>query len=411
MTNPPNAMKNIPQIRFKGFQEEWVKTTLGNCFLERIERSLNGELLSVTMASGVVKASDLDRLDNSSSDKSNYKVVCIGDIAYNSMRMWQGASGYSAYNGICSPAYTVVSPTEGIDVVYFSYLFKCNASLYQFRIHSQGLTSDTWNLKYPAFSKLDCAVPSVSEQRKIGLLLTTLDTLIRKLELKLDKLRKLKQALLNKMFINVNRGGYAVPAIRFKGYNDEWEKKRLGEVLSESIIYGLNAKATTYDGVNKYLRITDIDDETREFSQDNLTSPDIKEPAEVYKLKTDDIVLARTGATVGKSYIYKENVGTTFFAGFLLRARVSELYDANFVFSATLTRRYTAFVQETSQRSSQPGINAREFSVFSFFLPCLSEQKQIGKYFGQMDVQLQQSSAKLTKLRTMKQSLLQKMFV
>ena len=199
--------KKIPEIRFKGFDGEWEDIKLGEYFVERVERSAYGELLSVTINFGVVRASDLDRTDSSSSDKSNYKVIKIGDIAYNSMRMWQGASGYSSYEGICSPAYTVVGPKEGIDVVFFSYLFKRSDSLYQFRINSQGLTSDTWNLKYPAFSQLDSVKPSEEEQKKIGSLLTTLDKLIRKLELKLEKLRNIKQALLNQMFTNVNRGG------------------------------------------------------------------------------------------------------------------------------------------------------------------------------------------------------------
>ena len=199
--------KKKPEIRFNGFVGEWVTTTLGECFLERVERSAEGELISVTISQGVVRASDLDRIDNSSNDKSNYKVVEVGDIAYNSMRMWQGACGYSLYKGICSPAYTVVIPQNNIDVVYCFYLFKRNETLQLFRVNSQGLTSDTWNLKYPAFSQIKCSFPSLSEQKKIGLFLTTLDKLIAKLEAKLDKLRKLKQALLEKMFVNVNGGG------------------------------------------------------------------------------------------------------------------------------------------------------------------------------------------------------------
>lgn len=199
--------KKKPQIRFNGFEGEWATTTLGKYFLERVERSAEGELISVTISQGVVRTSDLDRIDNSSNDKSNYKVVEVGDIAYNSMRMWQGACGYSLYKGICSPAYTVVIPQNNIDVVYCFYLFKRNETLQLFRVNSQGLTSDTWNLKYPAFSQIKCSFPSIPEQEKIGIFLTTLDKLIAKLEAKLDKLRKLKQALLEKMFINVNGGG------------------------------------------------------------------------------------------------------------------------------------------------------------------------------------------------------------
>ena len=170
--------QNVPQVRFKGFTDAWEQRELGECFDERAERSAEGELIAVTINSGVVKASELNRHDNSSEDKSNYKVVRKNDIAYNSMRMWQGASGYSQYDGILSPAYTVAIPKENIDSVFFSYLFKCTDMIYQFQINSQGLTSDTWNLKFPAFSKIKVNVPKLEEQAQIGQYFTNLDHLI-----------------------------------------------------------------------------------------------------------------------------------------------------------------------------------------------------------------------------------------
>ena len=151
---------------------------MGECFDERTERSADGELIAVTINSGVVKASELNRHDNSSEDKSNYKVVRKNDIAYNSMRMWQGASGYSLYDGILSPAYTVAIPKENINSIFFSYLFKRIDIIHEFQINSQGLTSDTWNLKFPAFSTIKVKVPNVEEQQQIGAYFRNLDNLI-----------------------------------------------------------------------------------------------------------------------------------------------------------------------------------------------------------------------------------------
>ena len=151
---------------------------LGECFNERSVKSEHGELISVTINSGVVKASELDRRDTSSSNKTNYKVVKVGDIAYNSMRMWQGASGYSPYDGILSPAYTVITPTKDISSKFFAHYFKRNDIIWLFRIHSQGLTSDTWNLKYPALSNIVVSVPKVTEQLKIASYFEKLDELI-----------------------------------------------------------------------------------------------------------------------------------------------------------------------------------------------------------------------------------------
>ena len=193
------------KLRFKADDgsdfPEWEEKKLGEIFTERVERSSTGELISVTINQGVVKSSDLDRRDNSSSDKSNYKVVRVGDIAYNSMRMWQGASGASQYSGILSPAYTVVIPRKGQDVSFWEYQFKSDLMLYRFTINSQGLTSDTWNLKYPLFSKISVQVPSLPEQQKIASCLSSADALINQARADLEQWREVKKSLLQQLFV------------------------------------------------------------------------------------------------------------------------------------------------------------------------------------------------------------------
>ena len=198
----PQAGESTPRVRFKGFKGKWVNSPLGDAFNERIESNVHGEMLSVTMNNGVIKASENGRFDNSNSDKSKYKVVKVNDIAYNSMRMWQGASGCSQYEGIVSPAYTVVVPCDGINPKFFSYMFKTLPMITLFRLHSQGLTSDTWNLKYPAFSKISVLYPKdISEQQQIASFFTSLDKQISLQEQKLEKLKQIKAACLDKMFV------------------------------------------------------------------------------------------------------------------------------------------------------------------------------------------------------------------
>lgn len=177
----------------------------------------------------------------------------------------------------------------------------------------------------------------------------------------------------------------AKPKIRFKGYTDDWEQRKLGEIAF-SFEYGLNAAAKEYDGENKYIRITDIDNNTHEFLTYNLTSPDIDlTDAENYKLAEGDILLARTGASVGKSYIYRDSDGLVYYAGFLIRARIREEYDAEFVFQSTLTDKYNKYIAVTSQRSGQPGMNAQEYSEFEILVPEKEEQTKIGTYFRILD--------------------------
>ena len=169
----------IPRIRFKGFTDAWEQRKLGEYFEERNERSGEGELISVTINSGIKKFNELGRFDTKPEDLSKYKRVEVGDIAYNSMRMWQGASGYSPYSGILSPAYTVISPKMGVSSLFFAYLIKRPQMIHLFEVNSQGLTSDTWNLKFPAFSQIETSAPvDIYEQENIAHLFTVLDNLI-----------------------------------------------------------------------------------------------------------------------------------------------------------------------------------------------------------------------------------------
>ncbi|MBV3365799.1 restriction endonuclease subunit S [Catenibacterium mitsuokai] len=200
------------------------------------------------------------------------------------------------------------------------------------------------------------------------------------------------------------------PKIRFKGYNDDWEQRKLGE-LASSFEYGLNAASKSYDGINKYIRITDIDDETRTFLDTDLTSPDCDlSLSENYLLKDGDILFARTGASVGKTFIYKAFNGVVYYAGFLIRARLKENCSPQFVFYNTLTKEYEKFIRVTSQRSGQPGVNAHEYATFELLLPKYDEQCEIGKFFTNLDHLITLHQRKLDKLINVKKSMLEKMF-
>ena len=165
-----------------------------------------------------------------------------------------------------------------------------------------------------------------------------------------------------------------------------WEQRKLGDCMN-SFAYGLNAAAKDYDGMHKYIRITDIDDETHNFIQSNLTSPDIDFNMDVsdYKLNVGDIVFARTGASVGKTYLYNPNDGDLYYAGFLIRGTVKEDCDAGFIYQNTLTKEYDSFIRTTSQRSGQPGVNSKEYATFRLNIPCKDEQEKISKVLHSLD--------------------------
>lgn len=204
-----NGLEKRPKLRFPGFDEPYRKCRIGDIYAERSQRGVgNMELLSVTMNDGVMPRSEIEGKDNSSEDKSNYKVVCKGDMVYNSMRMWQGANGVSDYDGIVSPAYTVLMPTEEIDNQYFAALFKTSNLINEFRKNSQGLTSDTWNLKYPQIRAIRLYIPSLQEQHKISSFIITLEERIEKQRQLVDVLKKYKRGLNHKLLSEIDGQNY-----------------------------------------------------------------------------------------------------------------------------------------------------------------------------------------------------------
>lgn len=198
-----------------------------------------------------------------------------------------------------------------------------------------------------------------------------------------------------------------VPKLRFSEFNTPWKQVTLGEVCANAA-YGMNSAATEFDGINKYIRITDIDDESREFSPSPLTSPSDKLDNK-YLLRDGDIVFARTGASVGKSYLYKKNDGKLYFAGFLIRLSITKANPC-FVYNQTLTRKYRKWVKIYSMRSGQPGINAEEYKEFKFALPTSEEQNKIADLLSNLDYKITLLNKQYNLLCQYKKGMMQKIF-
>ncbi len=186
--------------RLSVFSAPWKEYSLRELFDERSELS-NGHLplLAITGSRGVILASEIDRKDSSAADKSRYKRIVPGDVGYNTMRMWQGVSAISSMEGIVSPAYTVCIPKENIDSQFIGYYFKFPPIIYLFWRYSQGLVSDTLNLKFHNFSQIKIELPSLEEQQKIAEILLALDVEISSLDLKMIALEKQKRGLMQKL--------------------------------------------------------------------------------------------------------------------------------------------------------------------------------------------------------------------
>lgn len=223
----------MPKLRFPEFREsvEWEEEKLGNLFSDRQETGFTElPLLSLTDKNGIIPQEHTNRKNNSSNDKSKYLRIFPGDVAYNTMRMWEGRSAYVNMEGLVSPAYTVCKPNRDNDGLFFSYYCKTPQLIRQFHRYSQGLVKDTLNLKYEAFSQVLVARPNKEEQKKIADCLSSLDNLIIAEKQKLEALKAHNKGLMQQLFPGE---GETVPKLRFAEFRDceDWEIKLLGNIV------------------------------------------------------------------------------------------------------------------------------------------------------------------------------------
>ncbi len=192
--------------RLPGFTEDWKEIKLGDIFDERNEINCdNLPLLSITSDKGVIYQSESDKRDISNNDKSKYKRICPNDIGYNTMRMWQGRSALSDIEGIVSPAYTIVTPKESVDVRFMAMLIKQSRVVYDFWTHSQGLVSDTLNCKVSDFCQVKVRIPVKQEQIAIADLFQKTDKEIELAKEKSANLQSQKRGLMQQLLTGKKR--------------------------------------------------------------------------------------------------------------------------------------------------------------------------------------------------------------
>ena len=205
------------------------------------------------------------------------------------------------------------------------------------------------------------------------------------------------------MATNKEQNKLNVPHLRFPEFEGEWEKCKLGDIAT-GFDYGMNAPAKVFDGVNKYIRITDIDEASSTYNDSDIVSPD-GTLTDTYLVNERDILLARTGASTGKSYLYKKTDGKLYFAGFLIRANVPE-HNPYFVFSQLHTHRYWKWVSIMSARSGQPGINSQEYSTFPIYTTSIQEERKISKLLSLLDERIATQSKLIEDLKKLKSAII-----
>ena len=390
-----NGLEKRPKLRFPGFDEQYKQCRIGDIYAERSQRGAsNMELLSVTMNDGVKPRSEIEGKDNSSEDKSNYKIVRKGDMVYNSMRMWQGANGISPCDGIVSPAYTVLMPKQEINNGYFAALFKSTNLINEFRKNSQGMTSDTWNLKYPQIETIKVQIPSVSEQDKVSALFSVLDARIVAQAQLVESLKKYKRGLLNKVFSNTDEKIY--PTVY------------LSEVAD--FLQGLTySPSDVANAGHLVLRSSNIQNGTLSF--DDCVYVDKSIPESLQVKCADVIMCVRNGSKslVGKTALIPIDMPKTTWGAFMMIVR-SKLNDT-YIFHYLNSQMFFSQVFKDTGTATINQITKGILNECRLPLPPVEERKKISKMLSTFDSKIYNAERTLYALMETRKALLQQLFI
>ena len=281
--------------------------------------------------------------------------------------------------------------------------------------------------------------PTIEEQQRIANALSDVDTLINNLEKLIAKKKNIKQGAMQQLLTGRKRLPGFAPDERTgsrptderrkechsersakreveesSGYKmtelgmipNDWEVKNLGSI-TQNCSYGVSAEAVSFNGRTKYIRITDIDDDSHRFIPSPLTSPSFYENKHV--VQENDLLIARTGASVGKTYLYDSKDGKLIFAGFLIKMNVCEA-NSKFVFYSTLTKYYQDWIVSESARTGQPGVNLQQMKKLQIALPpTIEEQTAIANVLSDMDAEISALETKLAKYRKLKTGMMQQL--
>ena len=386
-------MSNTPQIRFTGFTDAWEQRKFSDFTFpagERNKDDLDLEPFAITNNQGFIAQSEAhdDFGYMKDVDRKMYIVVKPNSFAYNPARINVGSLGYyeGAENVIVSSLYEVFQTAEYVDDKFLKHWFKTKA----FQDWIERLQEGSVRLYFYYDKLCECimSMPSVEEQRKIGAYLDKIDNLITLHQRKCDALQKFKKSMLQKMF---PQNGESVPEIRFAGFTDAWEQRKVGELCSISTGKS-NTQDKNDDGIYPFY----------------VRSP-IIEKSNKYLYDEEAVITVGDGVGTGKVFHYVNGKYDLHQRCYRMYGFSDELNAKYFyhTFSLLFYKRVMAMTAKTSVDS----VRLEMISDMEIPTPSIDEQLKIGQLFTNIDTLITLHQRKLEKLKNIKKSMLEKMFV
>ncbi|CAG9064891.1 Type I restriction modification DNA specificity d omain protein [Bifidobacterium pseudocatenulatum] len=405
----------VPQIRFAGFTDPWEQRKLGELASKRIEKNSNGikETFTNSAEHGVV--SQLDYFDHDITNDANignYSVVYPDDFVYNPRISTIAPCGpinrnKLGRNGVMSPLYTVFSVDDMISKLYLEHYFKTNRwHQFMFLEGNSGARSDRFSISDSIFFEMPIQCPVLEEQELIASFFDRLDSLITLHQRKYDKLCVLKKSMLDKMF---PKGGSLYPEIRFAGFTDPWEQRKLGELASKRIEKNSNGIKETFTNSAEHGVVSQLD----YFDHDITNDANIGNYSVVYP---DDFVYNPRISTIApcgpinRNKLGRNGVMSPLYTVFSVDDMISKLYLEHY-FKTNRWHQFMFLEGNSGARSDRFSISDSIFFEMPIQCPVLEEQELIASFFDRLDSLITLHQRKLELLRNIKKSMLDKMFV
>jgi len=407
-------MRNKPRIRFKGFTEDWEQRKLGD-FTNQINTFVNPEdaklpLWSLTAEAGLIEKSDRYERDFLVKKKDQFKRIETNTLVYNPMNITIGS--IDIYTGLypiaVSGYYVSIVYDKNIDTDFLKEVLLLPSSLKMYKNYATGSLIERQRVQYPTFSKLQLLLPNLDEQKAIGQFFKSLNLDITLHQRKLEKLKLAKKALLQKLF---PKNGSQFPEIRFKGFTDAWEQRKLLDIAKTFIGLVTTMTENYRDSGTLLIRNSDIKEGQFVFSENPIhLDEEFSKKNKTRRLQIGDVVTVHTGDIGTSAVIEEKEAGAIGFATINTRTDKSIL---NPYFLATYfnTEKHKCYANSVSTGDGRLNYNIKDFNKLVISVPTLDEQERISVLINDMNTIITLHQRKLERLQEVKKGLLQKMFV
>jgi type I restriction enzyme S subunit len=405
--------KKSPQLRFEGFTDDWEERKLGDVLSERNDQTPETNeypLMSFVQGKGVTpKGERYNRSFLVKDSEKKYKKTELGDFIYSSNNLETGSIGFNRTGkAVISPVYSIFESKKSRESQFIGIMSARKDFISKMVRFRQGVVYGQWRIHESDFLNIDMKMPNDKEQQLIISFFENIDKTIALHQRKLDLLKEQKKGYLQKMF---PKNGAKVPELRFAGFVDDWEQRKLSDLMTFS--NGINAPKENYGKGTKMISVMDILNPLPIKYDNILNSVSVdKKIEDKNKVENGDLIFVRSSEIVeevGWAKAYKE-ARYALYSGFAIRGKRISSYNAYFI-ELTLNYANRKEIKRRAGGSTRFNVSQEILNSLTVLTPSISEQNQIDLFFTKIDDTITLHQRKLDLLKEQKKGFLQKMFV